>query len=135
MAEILSFITTLFGASVAYQLTGDNVVTALAATWAGNISYFGYILVCDVIQTREKNRSYKMPYRAKDFFKNIRALVLEFGVAEIADSFFVRPALMYYFPIWTGNLSLGIFLAKITADITFYIPAIIAYELSKKYKE
>src|SRR3954464_3182834 len=135
VAEILSFLTTLAAAIVAYKLTGDKVVTALSATWGGNISYFGYILVRDVIQTRAKNQANKIPYRAKDFLKNIRALVLEFGVAEIADSFFVRPALMYYFPIWTGSLSLGVFLAKITADVTFYIPAIIAYEWSKKYKE
>src|SRR5437763_14334470 len=89
VAEILSFITTLLGASVAYQLTGDNVATALAAAWAGNISYFGYILVRDVMQTREKNRSYILHYQAKDFFNNIRLLVIDFGVAGIDDSFLV----------------------------------------------
>ena len=134
LPEILSFITTLIAAIVAYKLTRNQITTALSATWGGNITYFGYIFIRDVTHTRKKYQIIKIPYTGKDLLKNIRALVLEFGIAEIVDSFFIRPALMYYFPIWTGNLSLGIFLAKIAADITFYIPAIIGYELSKKYR-
>ena len=62
-------------------------------------------------------------------FKKHTALALEFGVAEILDSFLIRPALMYYVPIWTGRLLFGIAIAKIAADLTFYLPAIISYEL------
>ena len=39
---------------------------------------------------------------------------------------------MYYIPIWVGDLSWGVIIAKFAADITFYIPAIVSYELSKK---
>lgn len=134
LAEILSSVTTLVAALVAYKLTADQITTALAATWGGNIAYFGYILYSDVNIQRKGKLSLGTRYNKIDFFKNIRALFLEFGVAEIVDSFFIRPALMYYFPIWVHNLSLGVFLAKIIADITFYIPAIIAYELHKRYQ-
>jgi len=63
--------------------------------------------------------------------KNIRALLAEFGLAELVDSLLIRPALMYYLPILTGSMMGGSMLAKFAADITFYIPAIISYELSK----
>ena len=60
------------------------------------------------------------------------ALLLEFGVAEALDSLLVRPCLMYYLPRLLGHFSWGIITAKFVADLTFYIPAIIFYEWSKK---
>lgn len=132
-AEILSIFTTLIAAGLAYQLTGSPLTTALAGTWGGNISYFGYILISDVVQTRRASQLAQVRYTGNTLLKNMRDLALEFGMAEVFDSFFIRPALMYYLPVLVGNLPLGILIAKIAADITFYIPAIVSYELSKKY--
>ena len=39
---------------------------------------------------------------------------------------------MYYLPLWLGHFAGGVLLAKLLADVTFYIPAILSYELSKK---
>jgi hypothetical protein len=132
-AEILSVIATLISASLAYQLTQNPLTTALAGTWGGNIAYFGYILLSDMRQTVKACQLVHAPYTGKTLLKNLRDLALEFGVAEVIDSFFIRPMLMYYLPMLTGNLSLGILTAKIAADVTFYIPTIASYELSKKY--
>jgi hypothetical protein len=132
-AEILSVIVTLLAAGLAYRLTQNQLSTALAGTWGGNIAYFGYILHGDMRQTVKTCHLANAPYTGERVLKNLRDLALEFGVAEVIDSFFIRPALMYYLPILTGNLSLGILTAKIAADVTFYIPAIASYELSKKY--
>jgi hypothetical protein len=132
-AEILSVIITLLSAGFTYQLTGNYITTALAGTWGGNIAYFGYILISDIIQTKKKCHIAGKQYDKRNFLLNLKELALEFGIAEVIDSFFIRPALMYYLPILLGNLSLGIFIAKIAADVTFYIPAIISYELRKKH--
>ena len=40
---------------------------------------------------------------------------------------------MYIFPIILGNFAVGIIAGKFAADIVFYIPVIIAYELRKKH--
>jgi hypothetical protein len=131
-AEILSVAATLATAWFTYQVTGNGIKTALAGTWSGNIAYFGYILAVDMWQTRQACKARQQPYRWLIFWKNVKALAVEFGVAEIADSLFIRPLLMYYLPLWLGSLSKGILLAKLAADVTFYVPAIISYELSKK---
>ncbi len=132
-AEIFSLVITLLSAGLAYRLTGNQLTTALVGTWAGNFSYFGCIIITDIIQTLKEFNRNGAPYTWKAFLANVRALVLEFGVAEIIDSFFIRPMLMYYLPALLNNLSLGILLAKIAADITFYIPVIASYELSKRH--
>jgi hypothetical protein len=131
--EVLSVSITLVSSSLTYSLTKSQITTALVGTWAGNIAYFGYILGADMVASANALRRIGLPYTRVSFLKNARRLVLEFGLAEVIDSLFIRPALMYYLPIWVGNLSLGVLLAKFAADVTFYVPAIISYELSKKY--
>ncbi|QDA61190.1 hypothetical protein [Hymenobacter jejuensis] len=130
-AEALSLLATLVAAWLAWHGTGSRVTAALAGTWSGNVAYFGYILASDVYRTHQQGFALGKPYTTNTLLKNVRALAVEFGVAELADSFIIRPALMYYLPLWLGSFSGGILLAKALADVTFYVPAIISYELSK----
>lgn len=131
-AELLSVLATLAAVALTFSLTRSRVTTALVGTWAGNAAYFGTILFSDVRLARRALHAQGRRYSARTLSRNLRALVVEFGAAEVLDSFFIRPALMYYLPIWTGPLATGTLLAKFAADLTFYLPAILAYELSKK---
>lgn len=131
-AEILSLITTILPAIIVYNATGNRIAAALAGTWGGSVGYFGYILVNDIIIAQKRLDQLGKKYTAATFYKNVRALAIEFGVAELIDGFFIRPALMYFIPLFINNLSAGIIIAKFAADVTFYLPAIISYELSKK---
>jgi len=131
-AEGLSLVATLGAAAAATRAGSPEVGRALAATWAGNAAYFGYLLGQDVWQTRRAVRAQGRPYTLGVFGRNIRALVVEFGVAEVLDSLFIRPALLYWLPRWLHSVPLGVLAAKLAADVTFYIPTIISYELSKQ---
>jgi hypothetical protein len=131
-AELISLPRTLVPAQVVLHQSSNAVAAAVAGTWGGNIGYFGTILLRDVWLTRRKYGVLDKPYGFKAFAKNLRALVLEFGVAEALDTLLVRPTLMYYLPRLIGNFSWGIIIAKFVADLTFYVPAIIFYEWSKK---
>jgi hypothetical protein len=131
-AELLSLLATVGAAAATAQAGGTRVAVALAATWAGNVAYFGLLLLQDVWQTRRTLRVQGRAYSLTTFGRNMRALVVEFGVAEVLDSFIVRPALMYWLPRWLQSVPLGVLAAKFAADVTFYVPAIISYELSKE---
>lgn len=130
-AEVLSLLATLGAALVATQAGCGGVAVALAATWAGNVTYFGWVLGQDVWHTRRALHQQGRPYSPAVLGRNLQALVVEFGVAEVVDSLLVRPALMYWLPLWLGSVARGVLVAKLAADVTFYIPAIISYELSK----
>jgi len=131
-AELLSVVATLAGAWAALHSTHSPLSAALAGTWAGNVAYFGYLLWQDVRLARLIRRAQGQPYTRRTFGRNLRALAVEFGPAEVLDSLLIRPALMYYLPRWLGSFTGGIMAAKLLADVTFYVPAIISYELSKK---
>lgn len=96
------------------------LVIALAGTWGENIGFYGTMVAREFIHTRT-------------FTKSVRNIFLEFGVAEAADSFFIRPACMYFMLSLFSSLPLGILVGKVAADLIFYIPAIISFELRKKY--
>lgn len=131
-AELASVAATLAGAAVAYAATHHRLTAALAATWAGNVAYFGLILGRDIRAARRNRHAAGRSYTTSDLLRNLRALVVEFGVAEVLDSLLIRPTLLYYVPLWVGSFAGGVLLAKLAADVTFYVPAIIGYELSKK---
>lgn len=131
-AELLSGVATLVAAGWVLRATHNGLRAALAATWAGNVLYFGYLLARDVVLARRACHRHGQPYTWRTFGQNLRALAVEFGAAEVLDSLLIRPALLYYLPRWLGHFAAGILLAKLLADVTFYIPAILSYELSKK---
>jgi hypothetical protein len=132
LAEVISLTLTVLSSWLSFELTQNKITTALVGTWVGNIGYFGTILIEDILLANKQLRAVGKQYSIDTFFKNVRALFVEFGIAELFDTLFIRPTLMYYIPIWMGDLSWGVVVAKFAADITFYIPAILSYELSKK---
>ena len=87
----------------------------------------------DILHSRKLHRENQKKYGIKAFLKNLRNWILEFGPAEVIDSFMIRPFFMWLFPILLNNFPLGIIIGKTAADIIFYIPAIIVYELRKKH--
>ena len=131
-AEIVSLVTTLVASLAVYHATNNKTAMAVAGTWGGNVGYFGTILCTDIIVTSRLLRSNNKAYTFHSFLKNIRALFIEFGLAEFFDTLLIRPLLLYYMPQVTGNLTFGLIAAKFIADITFYLPAILFYEWSKK---
>jgi hypothetical protein len=131
-AELISLPATLLPALLVQRTTGDTVAAALAGTWGGNIGYFGTILLRDVWRSRRRYLREGRKYSLRIFGRNVQALLIEFGLAEVFDSLLVRPALMYYLPKALDSFSWGIILAKFVADLSFYVPAIIFYEWSKK---
>jgi hypothetical protein len=128
-AEIVAIIGAMTGGLVTHYLFNNPILTALGGTWGENLGYYGKILYSDVKARKEMDE--KITFIG--LVKVLRNAVVEFGLAEYLDSFLIRPSAMYFFPKWTGNVALGLFLGKISAYVTFYAPTIFFYELRKKY--
>ena len=131
--EIICAITALLAATAAYFLTGNRVVIAYAGTWGENLGFYGFMSIRDIIHSRRHHKANNLKYGVNSFIKTFRNLLLEFGFSEVLDSFLIRPFFMYIFPFIVGNIALGVLIGKIAADITFYIPTVIAYELRKRH--
>lgn len=132
-AELYSLVVTMIVAVYTFSSTGSHLITALTATWAGSGVYFLYILVVDMRFARQQRHEHGKKYCFQTFVQNVEALVVEFGIAELADLLIIRPAMMFYVPVWMDDLIVGTLIAKLAADMTFYVPAIIGYEISQRW--
>jgi len=128
-SEIIASVTAISSAIFADSFFKNPILTALAGTWGENAGYYGSIVIRDILISRRKNGILKI----ENYIRILRNLLLEFGTAEMLDSFFIRPFTMYIFPLVIKNIPIGILLGKLSADIIFYIPTIFSYELRKKY--
>ena len=107
----------------------NPIITAFSGAWGEWVGYYATILFNDL--RKQKVKHTKITVRI--FIKTIKHLFFEFGTAEFLDSFLIRPFSLYIFPQLLGNVGLGLIVGKIVADIIFYIPTIIAYELRMKF--
>lgn len=131
-AEIVGTIMAVVGAVWVYDLVPNILVAAFVGTWSENIGYYGTILIGDAYASVQDHKKNRRRYSFSSFGVNVRDIVFEFGPGEVLDFFVVRPFLMYFFPLVTGNLAVGIFLGKVVSDVVFYVPTVVMYEWRKR---
>lgn len=131
--EIFGVIGALLGAVIVFVLTKNRVLSAYAGAMGENIGFYGFIFVRENIIDLKESKSKGKKHGFSGYFKTTRNLFVEFGPSELLDSLIIRPFCMYIFPVITGQFALGILIGKLTADVTFYVPTIIMYEIRKKH--
>lgn len=124
VAEIFAILTAILTAIATKELFGIIILSAFVATWSDNIVYYGIIAFNDL-----KN---KKNFGFVTLIKQTRDMIFEFGPAEYLDSFIIRPFYLSVFPYFINNYSLSILIGSVAAGLTFYIPAIVFYEIRKK---
>jgi len=132
-AEILGTLTALAAAWTAHAASGSLVSAAIAGTIGEGLAYYGCIALREARSYRACHRRHAAPKRLwLTGSRTVRALLLEFGPAELVDSFLARPFLMYLMPGVLHSFTAGILAGKLAADVVFYSLAISAYELRKQ---
>lgn len=129
-AEVVGTVTAIASAFIASAFTTNRVVIAFTASIAETVGFYLAIMVTDALlmqkQLKQQHRSLKLPAL---LFITIKHIVLDFGLAELADSFVIRPLFMYLFPLWLKDYTTGIVAGKIASDLVFYVPVIVAGEI------
>ncbi len=132
--EILATTTALIGGLLAALVTSNAVAIAYVATWAENVGYYGLAFAREMTASRafadEGSQSPPSPIMGR-IWRALTNLVMEFGPAEMLDSFVMRPFCIYMATSLIGNLGIGILFGKLAADVAFYALAVIAYEFRK----
>lgn len=132
-AEIIATGAAYLASQLTYSFTKDETYAAIAATHAGNIGYYGTVLVQDTLKEYRDNEG-KTSLR-KSIGLNATKMIGEFGPAFFVDTFLTRPAITEYMTKNIGNYIgrfPGVALGKIVSDVVFYSMVIPAYEILKK---
>lgn len=141
LAEIVGTLAAVAAALSAHALTGSLAPAALAGSVAETVGYYGVIL------RRTIPRLYRETAGAgRRLLRTGRGLLAEmsdFVAAELADTFLVRPGLIYLAAGWAGagsagsgsagaRVPAGLLIGKLLADLGFYAVVIPSYELRKR---
>lgn len=133
LAEIAGTVGALAVALTMHALTGSLAPAALAGSLAESLAYYGVILRRTAPGLY---RAHAAAGRVRRLLRTGRGLLAEmsdFVAAELADTFLVRPGLIYLAAGWAGSgVAGGLLIGKLLADVGFYAVVIPAYELRKR---
>lgn len=119
-AEVVGTIAAVLGSIIAHKITNNIVISAYIGSLSENLRFY-------LVMLSKEYRSYTKGHP----WQIAKNLFLEFGLAEISDTFFIRPLFMGAGILFLGQ-GVGLIVGKLTADILFYLPTIVSYELRKK---
>jgi hypothetical protein len=120
-AEAAGLLVALAAAAAVHPF-GVAGLTAFAAATGESVAFYAVVVLRDM-RGRSRRRSTAGTL--------VRDVLLEFGPAEALDTLLVRPLAMYLATAATGNLTMGVLLGKVIADVMFYAVAIVGYELGQ----
>jgi hypothetical protein len=123
-AELAAVLGAVLAASTV-DWFGNAAATAFAGSVGETIAFYSVLLVRDLRARRRRRPRHRVVYTT------LRDLMVEFGLAELADTLAIRPFAMYLGPMIVGNVTIGVALGKIGADLVFYTLVIIGYEIRK----
>lgn len=132
-AQILSVVASVLLSVLFFLITDNRILLAYILTLVQTIIFYTYILIADILARYRRYAKEGKKYTWLTFLKDVRNLIIEFGPSEILDIFIVRPAALYLGPLLLGNFAIGIIVGTLVADVIYYIPAILMYEMRKKY--
>lgn len=121
-------------ASVAYSQTHSYLLAA-AVGWVGEgVGFFGYFIATELLVHNKRYAQYPFFKRLSRVIATASAnLIVEFLPAELIDNLIIRPFAMFIIPHYIHPYPLGFLVGKLSADIFFYIFAIIGYEIRKHW--
>jgi hypothetical protein len=133
-AEVVGTVTALAAALTVHAASGSLISSALAGTVGEGLGYYGCMAVREALVHDIRHRHHgRMKRLWLTGVSTVRDMLIEFGPAELVDSFLVRPLFMYLMPSLLHNFAAGILVGKLAADVIFYGLAIGAYELKQQY--
>jgi hypothetical protein len=133
VAEVVGVGTALAASVSVRAATGNDVLAAYGGALGENVGYYGVIVARDIGRARRAARAAARTYGSAGVFRTARDLILEFGVAEVIDTAFVRPLAMALGMRFVGP-GAGVVAGKLVADVAFYVPVICAYELRRRFQ-
>ena len=130
-AELAGVAAALLGSWLVHAWTGSEIAAAFGGSLGENVGFYGVIIGREIRADRHARVTIGRRYGIREWRGTALNLVVEFGAAELLDSCLLRPLAMGVGTSILGR-ELGVIAGKIVADITFYAPVILAYEMRRR---
>lgn len=129
--EVACLVTMLAASVAAAAVTDSPPLLAASAIAGATVGFYGVLIVSvsreqlGVIRPGEPRRLRRVATRT------VLLLAAEFGLAEVLDTFLIRPALMMACVILIHDDVWGLLAGKFISDILFYLLSAFGYRLTE----
>jgi hypothetical protein len=130
-AELVALIGALAGNFLLEVATRNHEAATCGAAIGGNVGYYGMLVARDVRCANRAAGSQLPCHRLRVAVRSLRALAVQLGPAEALDTAIVRPACTTIATAALGP-AVGVLVAKLVADLAFYVPVLTSYELRRR---
>jgi len=130
-AELIGGLLVIIISSIVYYLTSNKIIAAYAGAIGENIGFYGAIIFGDILKARKDAEHWTWRHA----LPVLRNILIEFGGAELLDSFLIRPGMIYLFTSVLANYQAGALAGVVAADILFYSLAVLSSELTKRFRK
>jgi hypothetical protein len=127
-AELFGSALAITASYLTFHITRNQIATAYAAAIADTTGFYVTLATQSTLTLRRQLHSQSQRFLWKHLLQVFKHMLLEFGPAELLDSFLLRPFFMWLFPILLYNYAAGVLVGKVVSDICFYIPVIMMAE-------
>lgn len=130
-AEAACLVTMLLASIAAAAVTDSPPLLAIAAIAGATVGFYG-VLVSTVMIEQLRLLPAEPDRMLRAWRRTAALLAAEFGIAEVTDTFFVRPALMMLGVAVIGDPVWGLLVGKLVADVLFYVVSAICFRVTQK---
>jgi hypothetical protein len=125
-------------AGTATMVAGGMLVSALGApVWLVGLvgalaESLGFYAVAGIGVWREQRQAFPGRGRPRILLRVLGLLIVEFGPAELLDTFLVRPIALTLGVQLLPHVAAGLIAGKAVADVAFYVLAAVAFRVSQR---
>ncbi len=134
LAEVIGTLAAVGGSWLLDRLTHNPIAAAYGGSIGESIGFYGVITLKQMVADAHAAGRRQAPYDAAGALSTTRAILMEFGPAELIDAGLLRPLLMGLGTQFLGR-ELGVLAGKLLADVGFYVPVILSYEIRRKREQ
>jgi hypothetical protein len=122
-------------ATSAYAVSGSLLAAAIAGTIGENLGFYGVAGSRNFAEQWRLSSGDRGERRRSSLARTVWLSAIEFGPAELVDTFAVRPLLLWIAPLVIGVPIAGWVVGKLGADLVFYGAAGVGYVLGQRWDE
>ena len=130
---LLAVVVAALCATCVDAVSNDQVLIVGASIVGSTTGYYGLFVIREMMHTRRVTQGRHLRSTRRAGYSTVRTVVVDFGSAELLDSFLFSPVLLYLCIQAVPNLQLAVLLGELASTIAFYSVVFVVHAVRRAF--